>query len=304
MTKNTESSIKATIPINLNKVLYLDVDKAKEFGHLYSEIYKKAEEYPHIVIDNFLPRWMIEEIYNEFPIEQNIKDKLFETIFTGMHKRQILPYWCEEKTQRIFNFFNSSPFIRFLESITSIDALLGDPHFGGGGFHEIKSGGHLGIHADFKIQTEIHLIRRINVLIYLNKNWKEEYGGNLELWNKTMTKKVRSIEPIFNRCVIFNTDSSSYHGHPDPLNTPENITRKSIALYYYTASKRVYEEFPTHSTMYKARPFDPKHTKIKALKLRVHNYFNDWLPPVAYRFFKNFMRFIRIIFRLNINKNE
>ncbi len=84
--------IKDTIPINLNEILYLDVEKAKEFGNFYSEIYKKAEEYPHIVIDNFLPMWMIEEIHNEYPTEQNFKDKLFETIFTGMHKRQVLPY--------------------------------------------------------------------------------------------------------------------------------------------------------------------------------------------------------------------
>lgn len=104
---------------------------------------------------------------------------------------------------------------------------------------------------------------------------------------------IRSIEPIFNRCVKFNTDSNLYHGHPDPLNTPENITRKSLALYYYTASKRVYEEFPTYSTMYAARPFDTKEIKIKALKLRLHNYLNDWLPPIVYRFFKYVMRIIR-----------
>jgi len=127
----------------------------------------------------------------------------------------------------------------------------------------------------------------------LNKNWKDEYGGNLEIWDKNMVKKVKSIAPLFNRCVIFNTDSNSYHGHPDPLNTPPGITRKSIALYYYTASKKVYEETPTYSTMYVARPQDSNKIKLKAVKLRVHNYLNDWLPPIGYRAFKKTMKFSR-----------
>jgi len=293
MIKNKITTIESTLPINEEGILLLDVNKAKEYGQYLSDLYTTAEQYPHIVIDNFLPIWLIEEIHNGFPNEKNNKDKIFEDEFTGLHKRQILPYWCNEKIQNIFNFFNSSSFIRFLESITKIESLLGDPHFGGGGFHEIKSGGHLGIHADFKIQTELHLIRRINVLIYLNKDWKNEYGGNLEIWDKQMNKKIKSIEPIFNRCVIFNTDSHSYHGHPDPLNTPENVTRKSLALYYYTASKKVYEEVESYSTMYVARPYDSNKIKVKALKLRIHNYLNDWLPPIGYRLFKKLMKLVR-----------
>ena len=121
------------------------------------------------------------------------------------------------------------------------------------------------------------------MLIYLNKNWDPDFGGNLELWDKGMKAKVDSVAPLFNRCVIFNTDSDSYHGHPDPLNTPNEITRKSIALYYYTASKKVYEDTPAHSTMYVARPSDSKHIKRQAAKLRLGNYIKDWLPPVAYR---------------------
>lgn len=293
MIKDKKLTVESTLPINENGILLLDTDKAKEYGQNLSELYNTAEQYPHIVIDKFLPIWLIEKIHNGFPIRKNSSDKYFEENFTGLHKRQILPYWCDENIQNIFNFFNSSPFIRFLESITKIESLLGDPHFGGGGFHEIKTGGNLGIHADFKIQTELHLERRINVLIYLNKNWKNEYGGNLELWDKQMNKKIKSIEPIFNRCVIFNTDSKSYHGHPDPLNTPDNITRKSIALYYYTASKKVYEDIESYSTMYVARPYDSKNIKIKAFKLRFHNYLNDWLPPIGYRFIKNSMRLLR-----------
>jgi len=121
------------------------------------------------------------------------------------------------------------------------------------------------------------------MLIYLNKNWDPDFGGNLELWDRGMTSKVDSIAPLFNRCVIFNTDADSYHGHLDPLNTPSEITRKSIALYYYTASTKVYEDTPAHSTMYVARPSDSNQIKRQAAKLRRKNYKKDWIPPIAFR---------------------
>ena len=90
----------------------------------------------------------------------------------------------------------------------------------------------------------------LNMLIYLNKDWKNTYGGNLEIWDRNASKCVRVIEPIFNRRVIFSADSTSYHGHPNPLTTPADTTRKSIALYYHTASKEIYNEIPAFTTMY------------------------------------------------------
>ena len=101
--------------------------------------------------------------------------------------------------------------------MTGIEGLIPDPDFLGGGFHETLRGGHLGIHADFNIHKRLILHRKINVLIYLNDNWKESYGGNLELWDKKMNGKVVSVSPTINKCVIFNTDIDSFHGHPDPL---------------------------------------------------------------------------------------
>ena len=83
-----------------------------------------------------------------------------------------------------------------------------------------------------------------------------------------MKSKVREVMPVFNRCVVFNTDASSFHGHPDPLQTPEGVFRRSIALYYYTASKEIYNEVPSTSTMYHARPGDDGITRKEARRLR------------------------------------
>ena len=108
-----------------------------------------------------------------------------------------------------------------------------------------------------------------------------------------MKTKIHSIAPLFNRCVIFNTDIDAYHGHPDPLNTPADMTRKSIALYYYTASKKIYEDNVAHSTMYVARPDDNNSIKRQAAKIRFQNYLKDFLPPIAFRAFVRIKKFIK-----------
>lgn len=132
--------------------------------------------------------------------------------------------------------------------------------------HEIGTGGKLGIHADFRIHQRLALQRRINVLIYLNKDWQPKWGGDLELWDRDMKACVHRIEPLFNRCVVFNTDADSFHGHPDALNTPAGITHKSIALFYYTASQSVYDEIKDETTNFRLRPDeDPQNVKQKAM---------------------------------------
>ena len=114
---------------------------------------------------------------------------------------------------------------------------MSDPYLMGGGLHEIKRGGVLKVHTDFNRHPIFNLDRRINVLIYLNKNWKKEYGGNLELWDKNMNKCIKKIQPLFNSMVIFSTTDFSNHGHPDPLTCPDNISRKSLALYYFSSGR-------------------------------------------------------------------
>ena len=282
-----------TLPISNDGNLKLDSKIARAFGKKLSSQYCLAEPFPHIVIDNFLPLDLINEILRLFPNDKQAGDNFFENDYSGLHKRQVLPENCEQRLRSIFYFFNSSPILQFLEGLTAIDSLMGDPYFTGGGFHEILRNGKLGIHADFRINEQLHLRRRINILIYLNKAWSSDYGGNLELWDKKMKTKIHSIAPLFNRCVIFNTDIDAYHGHPDPLNTPADMTRKSIALYYYTASKKIYEDNVAHSTMYVARPDDNNSIKRQAAKLRFQNYLKDFLPPIAFRAFNRIKKFIK-----------
>lgn len=161
------------------------------------------------------------------------------------------------KVRELIHFLNSEPFLVFLQELTSIkESLIGDPYLIGGGLHEIKRGGLLKVHADFNKHTLTGLDRRLNVLVYLNKDWKEEYGGHFELWDKDMQRSAKKILPAFNTLAMFSTTDFSYHGHPDPLNCPPDRSRRSVALYYYSNGRPVSEinqGLVEHSTLFKAR---------------------------------------------------
>src|SRR5690606_40418501 len=110
----------------------------------------------------------------------------------------------------------------------------------------------LNVHVNYNIQPETKLHRRLNVLVYLNKDWKDAYEGHLELWDLTQGDKtlLGKIAPTFNRCVIFETNEISFHGHPRPLKTPEGVNRKSLATYYYTKTRPANEIASEHNTIY------------------------------------------------------
>ncbi len=232
-----------------SKTGFISGDHMRSKGKELSEQYNAAAPFPHIVIDDFLPPEILEACLAEFPKDAEDGES-FDTD-RERYKTQYSPDQLGDRARTLFYSFNSLPFIKLLENITGVKGLIPDPYFFGAGFHEIRNGGHLSIHADFNHHKPMDVERRLNVLIYLNKDWKEEYGGQLELWDRQMKGLVTSTTPDFNRCVIFNTDSNSYHGNPQVVNNPHGISRKSIALYYYTstwgADKR------EHTTQFRAR---------------------------------------------------
>lgn len=245
--------------------------------------YISAQPFPNITIDNFLPERTAEALINDFPTHINSNDFIFNSSFGGLHKRQISIDQCNDYYRNFFYFFNSAPILQFLEGLTGKKGLIGDPYFTGGGLHETTRNGKFAIHSDFQIYEKLKLVRRVNILIYLNKDWQESYFGNLELWDTKCKKLVKSIAPIFNRCVIFNTSSNSYHGHPVPLNTPFGVSRKSIALYYYTSDLADILNTAPHNTMYQHMPTDSFKLILLAFISRQQNYLKDFLPPIIFR---------------------
>src|SRR5882724_160922 len=280
----SEPGLQPVLPVTWTDGLALDSADARRIGEELSEQYAFAEPFPHIVLDNFLPSSITQMALDNLPRDKLQSDRIFEIGYAGHHKRQILPEECNANSRQLFHFFNSLPMLEFLEGLSSIHGLIPDPRFDGGGYHETSRGGKLGLHADFRINERLHLHRRMNMIIYLNQDWQDEYGGFLELWARDMSAKVQSVAPIFNRCVIFNTDADSYHGHPDPLNTPDSVLRKSMALYYYTAPKEIYNEVPNTNTMQPARPGDDQKTQSEARQLRLDEHIRAWVPPALLRY--------------------
>ena len=285
--------VNAVLPIDVSNGFKLDPARAREIGEALASEYCFAEPFPHIVLENFLPPDLVGGLVEHFPKDKLNSDVVFDYGYAGHHKRQILPADCDDFCRRAFDFFNSQPFLEFLEGLSAIEGLLPDPYFVGGGFHEIGRGGKLGIHADFRINNKLHLSRRMNVIVYLNEGWRDDYSGSLELWSRDMKRRVKSVAPVWNRCVIFNTDADSYHGHPDPLTTPDGVVRRSVALYYYTASKAIYDEIPNRSTMYAARPGDDAATRREAATLRREQHLGQWVPPAVLRYSRALMRRVR-----------
>jgi hypothetical protein len=120
--------------------------------------------------------------------------------------------------------------------------------------HQILRRGYLKVHADFNKHPQFGLDRRVNVLCYLNRDWQPEWGGQLELWDADMQCPVQSIDPVFNRMVIFTITDTAFHGHPDPLRCPPDRTRRSLAFYYYSNGRPAAEDAGVHSTLFQRRP--------------------------------------------------
>lgn len=201
---------------------------------LHSNAYEQGKPFPNIHFDNFFSPEFLDKVLDEFPDLSKKEALRFDD------SKHIKLAGRGEKffgvnTMMLMHYLNSEPFLIFLQELTGIkETLVGDPYYIGGGQHEIKKNGLLKIHSDFNKHPRLHLDRRINVLIYLNKDWKEEYGGHFELWDSKMEKCVKRILPLYNTMAIFSTTDFSYHGHPNPLTCPEDRSRKSLALYYYT----------------------------------------------------------------------
>tara|TARA_B100000945_G_C20371990_1_gene592620 strand:+ start:533 stop:1381 length:849 start_codon:yes stop_codon:yes gene_type:complete len=221
-----------------SKILSKKSENLNDLALSLKNQYSLADPFPHTQIDNFFSNEYLDTVLEEFPDLSKLSDsqnyKNQNEIKFANNDFKNFP----ETIKNFFNFLNSQTFLNFLQTVTSIkEKLIADEQLNGGGLHEIKSGGLLKVHTDFNKHPTNNFDRRVNVLIYLNKNWQEKYKGCLELWDKDMKNCKQKILPSFNKMVIFSTTDFSNHGHPDPIECPTNISRKSIALYYFSKGR-------------------------------------------------------------------
>ena len=258
------------------ETLHIAARTAKSVGASFAAQYKNVDPYPHICIDNFLPAEVLERCLQDL---NGVSDA--DTKFSRAQenlKTSYIPERLPVYTKNLFYAFNARPFILFLEEMTGIRGLIPDPYFAGAGIHRVGNGGHLDIHADFNHHEQMNLERRLNVLIYLNHGWQEEWGGSFEIWDKGMTGKQKSFPPIFNRMVTFSTASDTFHGNPSPVNHPDGMPRQSIALYYYTATWDASRN--GHTTLFKPRPGSADKRDYRMMRESI---LADVTPPILFR---------------------
>lgn len=218
-----------------------------------SRRYRENRPYPHILLPDFLDAGTARFGAIQFPrpgtdlwthYKHANENKL------GLSKRELFPEWID----RIFDELNSRRFVNWLSALTGIEQLLPDPVLEGGGIHQSVRGGFLNLHTDFSHHHyNKNWRRRLNLILYLNEHWQEQWGGAIELWDSKMSSCVAEYPPLFNHALIFQTDENSFHGFPEPLRCPANESRKSLALYYYTVDN---SPARVRSTDYRPRPGD------------------------------------------------
>jgi Rps23 Pro-64 3,4-dihydroxylase Tpa1-like proline 4-hydroxylase len=220
-----------------------------------------SKPFSHLVIDDFLIENFAAEVAQEFPLYDDPSWKIYNN---PLEIKKLQNHWDKFgiNTYRLLSYLNSREFISKLECLTNCE-LFADIGLNGGGLHSHKKGGKLNTHLDYSIHPKLGLERRLNLILYITPDWREEWGGSLGLWSSdeagNIDKLIKSIWPKFNRAVLFDTSQNSWHGLPAPIECPEGTTRNSIAVYYLcvpreTASKRGKALF----TPYEEQKIDPE----------------------------------------------
>ena len=181
-----------------------------------------CQPFDHWVLDNFLDINDAKKLSNQFIDFDNPTEEIIPPL-----------------TYSTFSNLLSNKFINKLSEITGISSLYPDIGLHGGGWHMSGKGGSLAMHLDYSIHPKMNLQRKLNLIIYLEEDYDPEWGGSLQFWshddkNKKPLTKVKEIEPIFNKAILFDTTQNSWHGFPEPINPPRGKMRKSIAVYYMT----------------------------------------------------------------------
>jgi hypothetical protein len=218
-----------------------------------------AQPFRHVVVDNFLTADACRQAIADFP---SFEDKHAINEYGEVGGKAVREKLSELGPiyAKLDALFRSPDFRRWVGRVSDIDDLLFDPDYVGGGTHENIDHQELDAHVDFNFHPKTRLHRRLNLILFLNAKWGEDWGGQLQLhrdpWSPPAEDDIRSVTPVANRCVLFETTETSWHGFP-PIRIPadkKGVTRRSVAVYYYTRTRPAEQTGPEHSTYYVPRP--------------------------------------------------
>ena len=218
--------------------------------------FRNAQPFPWLMIDGFLRPEFADAVTRSYPpFDAAVRvGQQFNAVNENL-KVQVTDYASfPDPVKQLSDAVSSPQFLEDLSYITGIQKLIWDVGFAGGGMHETARSGWLDVHVDFNVHEALAMAhRRLNILVFLNPNWDERWGGILELWDKDVKTRVHGVAPIHNRCVVFETSELSWHG-VTAVNCPDDTVRKSFAAYYYTREAPVGWDGQAHSTIFRSRP--------------------------------------------------
>jgi len=235
--------------------------------------YRTAKPYPHLVLDNLFPSELLDSLLNELPplsSEKWVHERHDHLVKSNLRSAADL----SEQSFHFASTLHSAAFLYFLAEITGIRALLPDPYLSGAGYHVVPEGGKFDVHADRNTDQNSGLERRLAMLIYLNKAWEPDYGGQLELWNQDGTRCEKVIEPIFNRTVLFEIGDKNFHG-VRPVVGGQGFSRRSFAVYFHTVGKGLV----SHGSIYAPSIYQTKGPLVRRMV-------RESLPPFLLRALK------------------
>jgi 2OG-Fe(II) oxygenase superfamily len=237
-------------PLPSIPAFYFDRGDLARRAEALGDSFRNASPFRHVVLEDFLPPEVLEHLIREYPGPTDIAWKMHGPGRTAWKREaDSAKLGCDDETQfppftrHFMAQLNSGVFLAFLERLTGIANLIPDPTYGHCGLHSTGRGGRLMMHTDTNRHphgNDMHQV--LNLIVYVNPDWKEEYGGHLELWNEAR-QPVRRILPVANRAVLFHTGTRSLHGHPHPLTAPPGRRRNSLAVYYYLRERPASEEY-------------------------------------------------------------
>ena len=231
-----------------DRIRPLDLDALRER-------FANAKPYRHVWMDDFLHADFLAEVCAAYPSYAQAREmgRQFRAVNENLKVQVTDSSDFPAPVTELAAALSAPEFLKAVEAFTGIEDLEADPEFVGGGMHVMGSGGRLDVHVDFNQLPERGLHRRLNILVYLNPGWQEEWGGLTDIWDEEVRNSSAVLTPIANRCLIFNTTESSFHG-VTPLRCPPDRTRNSFAAYYYTRAEPADGAAPQHTTVFKPRP--------------------------------------------------
>ena len=218
-----------------------------------SASYRDAKPFPHVVIDDLFAPPVLEALLAEMAGMGGEKWKQVDQDSRERTLRMKSAAHMGPAGERLLGIVHSAAFLYFLSEVTGIPSLLPDPYLNGGGYAQMRRGDYFNVHSDRNVAYDTGMLRRLALIVFLNKDWRADYEGRLELWNHEATRCEATVEPLFNKTVIFEVANPNYHGVPVPLACPSDRMRRSFIVYYHTVGKPGDAEVKPHTSLFAPR---------------------------------------------------